>query len=495
MNKMTFTNKSIAVCLICMLLAVCISVIPAVAVETRSKTEIVSEIDNYVKKIMKANHIPGASLAIAYGEDVFYTQGYGEYSDGIRISTDTAFPIASLSKSITALAILQLADKSLINLDAPYTSYFPGILPVDERVHRITIRHLLNQTSGLTDKVNPDMTKSDQFQSLQEINASMNTVKLAADPGTTYYYHNPNYQFLALLVERISGQRFSEYLQDHIFAPLGMNDTFNVSTTQQINENTAIPQGHYLLFGKPIRKTEPIWFIDGPAGIISTAEDMAKWMLAQYNGRLLSPELMEQYHTAGQIGPYGMGWSAEGDEHEGRTVSHSGIFWTYKAEETIDLDQQLGITMMFNSGLNAFVDYSALVDGIARIIKGEKADTTIFNGRNMETFMILLVIATILWGVYSHFRINRSKKSITTRKFIFSLLGRLLPILILLILSPLTTFIGGARVLPWFGLWTTMPSLIIWLVVLSLVNITYLVCRFRLLYSTQKTSNLETDVR
>ncbi|MDF2962388.1 MAG: serine hydrolase [Paenibacillus sp.] len=105
-------------------------------------------------------------------------------------------------------------------------------------------------------------------------------VKLAADPGTTYSYHNPNYQFLALLVERISGQRFSEYLHDHIFGPVGMNDTFNVSTTQQIIENPAIPQGHYLFFGKPIRKAEPLWFIDGPAGIISTAEDMAKWMKA-----------------------------------------------------------------------------------------------------------------------------------------------------------------------------------------------------------------------
>ncbi|WP_396388414.1 serine hydrolase [Cytobacillus firmus] len=66
-----------------------------------------------------------------------------------------------------------------------------------------------------------------------------------------YNYHNPNYQYLALLVEQIGGQRFSEYLKEHIFAPLGMNGTFSVSMTEQINENDAIPRGHYLLFGNP----------------------------------------------------------------------------------------------------------------------------------------------------------------------------------------------------------------------------------------------------
>ncbi|MZQ81070.1 serine hydrolase [Paenibacillus sp. 5J-6] len=477
---MTIVYKSIFACLICMFLAAFISILPAAAVESQGKAAIVDEIDNYVKKTMKVNHISGASLSIAYGEDVFYTQGYGEYADGRKITNKTIFPIASLSKSITALAVLQLADKGLIDLDAPYVSYFSNISPTDERVNHITIRNLLNQTSGLNDKVNPDMTKSVQFRTLQEINDSMNTVKLAADPGSTYYYHNPNYQFLALLVEQISGQRFSEYLHDHIFTPVGMKDTYDISTTQQIIENNAIPQGHYLLLGKPIRKAEPLWFIDGPAGIISTAEDMAKWMLAQYKGNLLAPELMEQYHTAGQRGPYGMGWLVEEEGYAGWTISHSGIFWTYKAEETIYLDQQLGITMMFNSGINTFVDYSAFVDGIAGIMNGEKAGITIFNTRNMEAFIILLVIATILRGVYMHFRISRSRKGITTRKLILSSFGTLFPILILLFLSPLTTFIGGGRVVPWFGLWTTMPSLLIWLAVLTLANITNWVYRFRL---------------
>lgn len=488
---MTIVQKKICLCLSCLLLMLLILSKPVFAIEVQNKAEIQREIDDYVTKNMKANHIKGAALAIANNDEVFYAQGYGAFSDGRDITGSTLFPIASLSKSFTALAILQLVEKGQIDLDAPYLSYFPELSPEDKRVRDVTVRDMLNQTSGLNDKVDPDMTRSPQYQSLQEINQSLNTVKLANDSGTAYSYHNPNYQYLALLVEKVSGQNFTAYLKENVFEHLGMSNTFNVSTTQHINENPAIPRGHYLLIGLPISQAEPFWFVDGPAGIISTAEDMAKWMLAQYHGRLLTSELMEQYHAAGQSGPYGMGWLEGEDEHEGRTISHSGIFWTYKAEETIYLDQHLGITMMFNTGLNAFVDYSAFVEGIARIIKGEKAETSIFNSRNMGTVMIFLVITTILWGVYSHYCIHRSKKGITTGKLIFSSAWRLLPILILLFLSPLTTFIGAGRVLPWFGLWTTMSSLMIWIIVLSLVNITNLVFLFRMNYLLRRGVNSE----
>lgn len=473
-----------------LLLAIAFMAEPASAVEVQNKAEIQQKIDDYVTKTMKINHIKGAALAIANNDEVFYAQGYGALSGGRGINDSTLFPIASLSKSFTALAILQLAEKGLIDLDAPYASYFPDLSPKDERVRDITIRHLLNQTSGLNDKVNPDMTRSPQYHSLQEINRSLNTVRLAHDPGTAYSYHNPNYEYLALLVEQISGQNFAEYLASQIFKPLGMNQTFNISSTQQINDNAAIPQGHYVVFGRPVRQAEPSWFINGPAGIVSTAEDMAKWMLAQYSGRLLTPEFMEQYNKAGQISPYGMGWLAGNDEQWGRTISHSGIFWTYKSEETIYLDQQLGITMMFNSGLNAFVDYSAFINGIAKIIHGEEPDASILNSRNVEIVMVLLTIVTMFWGIYRLIRLRRNKKAITTGRLIFSTIGRVIPIIILLFMSPLATLIGAGRVLPWFGLWTTMSSLILWLAILSLINIAILVCQFRLYYLLQKRKHL-----
>ncbi|MBE1442723.1 serine hydrolase domain-containing protein [Paenibacillus sp. OAS669] len=483
---MTIRYKKISLCLSCLLLVLSFLTKPASAMEIRNKAEIQQEMNDFVVKNMKANHIQGAALAVANNDEVFYAQGYGTFSDGREITGNTPFPIASLSKSFTALAVLQLADKGLIDLDAPFISYFPELSPSDEQVRDMTVRHLLNQTSGLNDKVNPDMTNVHPYRSLQDIKQSLNTVKLAHAPGTVYSYHNPNYQYLALLVERVSGQSFSAYLNNHLFEPLGMNHTFNVSTTQQINENPAIPRGHYLVFGYPVSQAEPLWFVDGPAGMVSTAESMAKWMLAQYSGRLLSPELMKQYHAAGQIGPYGMGWLAEEDEHGARTISHSGIFWTYKAEEAIYLDEQLGIMMMFDTGLNAFTDYHAFIDGIAAIVKGRQAEASPFSSGTMEAFMIFLVIATILWAVYRQSRIRRSRKSITTVRLILLSVGRLFPIFLLLFLSPLTTLIGAGRVVPWFGLWTTMSSLVIWLIVLSLANVMSMIGSLRMYYQAKK---------
>ncbi|WP_217594252.1 serine hydrolase [Cohnella sp. GbtcB17] len=472
-----------------MLLSIAVLTEPALAVGVQDKADLLQKIDRYVTKTMKKNHIQGASLAIANNDEVFYAQGFGSLSDGSAIDGGTPFPIASLSKSFTALAVLQLAEKGLVELDAPYASYFPELSPKDERVREITIRNLLNQTSGLNDKVNPDMTRSPQFTSLDEVNRSLDTVKLAHDPGTSYSYHNPNYAFLALLVERISGQSFSEYLASHIFKPLSMNQTFNVSSTQQINDNAAIPRGHYLVFGSPVAQAESSWFVDGPAGIVSTAEDMAKWMLAQYSGSLLSPALMEQYHQAGQISPYGMGWQA-GSDDQGRTISHSGIFWTYKAEETIYLDERLGIAMMFDTGLNAFVSYSAFIDGIAKIIHGQEPGASLITGGTVEIAMAVLTAATIVWGIYRLIRLGKRKKAITTGRLILSTAGRIIPILILLFLPQLATFVGAGRVVPWHGLWTALPSVIIWLAVFSLLNIVNLAGRFRLTFARGKRRRL-----
>lgn len=471
---MTIVPKRIFVSFISLLLVGFLFAVPSTTIKAQSTTETMAEINDYVTQYMKANHISGVSLAISKGQNVFYTQGYGTYSDGRKITTQTPFPIASLSKSMTALAVLQLADKGLINLDAPYTSYFPDISPMDDRVNQITIRHLLNQTSGLNDQVNPDMTKSVQFRSLAEIKKSLTSVKLATHPGEQYNYHNPNYQFLALLVEQVSKQRFSDYLHDHIFTPLGMKNTFSIPTTAQFKHITAIPQGHYLLFGKPMRTAEPFWFIEGAAGVISTADDMAKWMRAQYNAKLLSPRFMKQYHAAGQEAPYGMGWNVSEDTH-GKTISHTGIFWTYKAEETIFLEKQLGISIMFDTGINAFVDYSTLLTGVVQIVQGGNAETSFVNSRNMENIIIVLMGGTVFWGGYSFYRRKKNKRKTNYWKLSMASTATLFPLLILIFLPSILPLIAGGRVVPWNGIWMMMPSLIIWLTLLSLVNMVNLI--------------------
>ncbi|ETT66940.1 serine hydrolase domain-containing protein [Paenibacillus sp. FSL H8-0457] len=462
----------------CLLLSWTVMAESVSALGDGDRTELWRDIDEYMSRSMKANHIEGASLSISLNDKTFYAKGYGTFGENQSITDETPLPIASLSKSFTALAVLQLVDKGRIDLDEAYVSYFPELTPQDPRVHDITVRHLLNQTSGLTDGSNPDMTRTPQFQALHEANRLLNEVELAHKPGTTYSYHNPNYVLLANLVESISGERFSDYLNRHIFKPLGMNHTYSVSTTHQINGNEAIPPGHYSILGRSVSRSEPLWFIDGPAGIVSTAEDMSRWMIAQYSGDLLPPALMKQFHSAGEASPYGMGWLADHDPSGGRTISHSGIFWTYKSEETVFLDEQMGIAVMFNSGLNAFVNYSGIIDGVAAMMRGEQPNISFLNDRNMSMIMMALILATLVWGGYASIRIRRKKKRLTIGMFILISVIRLIPVLILLSLPPLLTFIGGGRVLPWSGLWTTLSSPIIWLVVWSLVNFVHVACYY-----------------
>lgn len=483
-------KKRMFITIACSLLLCSVWQSPVSATEVRDKSEILQDIDEYMHRSMRANHMQAASLSIVKEDEVFYAKGYGTFEDGQKVTGGTHFPIASLSKSFTALAILQLADNGQIDLDAAYDSYFPKHSVRDLRVHNITIRQLLNQTSGLNDKVNPDMTRKPQFQTLHEVNQLLKEVQLAHSPGTAYSYHNPNYVLLANLVENVSGERFSDYLNNHIFKPLGMNHTFSVRTTQQFYGNKAVPIGHYLSLGRAVGQKEPLWFIEGPAGIVSTAEDMSRWMLAQYQGQLLSPTLMKQYHAAGTIGSYGMGWLADQEESHGRIISHSGIFWTYKSEEKIYLDEEMGIAVMFNSGLNASVNYSTFIDDIAKIMRGEQLETSFVNGRNVEMIMIAVIIATLVWGIYAYFHIRLRNKRLTTSKIILITIGRLTPILILLTLSPLMTFIGGGRVLPWFGIWTTLSTPIIWLVVWSIVNVVHLFCYYSVYVQYKKNSRL-----
>ncbi|WP_261378197.1 hypothetical protein [Paenibacillus agilis] len=146
------------------------------------------------------------------------------------------------------------------------------------------------------------------------------------------------------------------------------------------------------------------------------------------------------------------------------------------------MDQQLGITMLFTTGLNAFVDYTAIVNGVVEIMMGENAEPSAFNSRNMEMAMMLLILATVIWGVYGFIHRNRKKKRVTIVRLITSSIVSLLPALLLLFLSPIAAFIGGGRVVPLSGLWMAMPSLVIFLAVISLVSITNLVCQFHLYF-------------
>ena len=435
------------------------------------------KIDRFIQSEMEKNNIPGMALAIVHDNQTIYEKGFGKTSNGQSVTPSTPFAIASLSKSITALAVMQLVESGKVKLDSPVTDYISIFKLNDPNVEKITVRHLLNQTSGLADSVFPEMAFRKQSDSLEDSIARMKTVKLLSYPGQKFHYHNPNYQILALLVEEVSGESFPNYLQKHIFQPLQMNDTYEVSNTTQFSTFDNFSNGHIFLYGKPVSFKEPAWFIEGDAGNVSTIEDMAKWLKMQLNGvtnegkQLLSNDGIEQMHSAptGTGSSYGMGWTVDGQK-----LSHNGLLWTYYAEQVLIPKSDYGIVVLFNSGLNSFVNYGSITNGVTDILAGKDAEESLVNGQNLEFLFGILTVITVAIGIRSFRRINVSEKKFRkTSKWLFwfkNLLS-LIPVVLLIFLPNIVSFISGGRVLNWERIILIMPSIFIWLLISAVFSL------------------------
>jgi CubicO group peptidase (beta-lactamase class C family) len=159
------------------------------------------------------------------------------------------FRIASLSKSFTSLAVLQLVDAGKVSLDDPVALRLPEFRPADPRGVDVTVRQLLDQTSGLADREVHELNRH-QPATLAEATTSLNSARLVAAPGTQFNYHNPNYEVAARLVEVLSGETFENYLRTHVFQPAGMTASLTTNTDDQ--PVAGLADGHVIAYGRPI---------------------------------------------------------------------------------------------------------------------------------------------------------------------------------------------------------------------------------------------------
>jgi CubicO group peptidase (beta-lactamase class C family) len=208
----------------------------------------IEKLDTFVEEQMRRNRIPGMALAITYEDQILYLQGYGDAAPNQPVTPQTPFYIGSVSKSFTALAAMQLSEAGRLDLDAPVQDYLPWFRVADEMASSaITVRHLLNQTSGLAvgaqnAGISPDALMETAARNLKD-------VRPVQPPGTSFHYYNPNYTVLGLLVETVSGQTYADYLFQHIFTPLDMQNSF---TSVDRAKHAGLAQGYGQAFGFPI---------------------------------------------------------------------------------------------------------------------------------------------------------------------------------------------------------------------------------------------------
>lgn len=235
-------------------------------------TTVTDDVERTFAEQLNAAHVPGGAYAVASDMGI-ESAGVGK-AGGADADASTPFVIGSTTKSITALAVMQLVDSGKVTLDTPVRDYVPEFSLADgENVDEITVRHLLQQTSGLDDLAGGPLLASAADGTPLEAVAEFKQAKLASRPGETWRYANVNYVLAGLVVERASGMSYADYVNQRIFSPLGMHDS-----TAAGRSSDATP-GHRFWFGMPIASGPVVRQAEMAAGyVISTADDLGRYM-------------------------------------------------------------------------------------------------------------------------------------------------------------------------------------------------------------------------
>jgi CubicO group peptidase (beta-lactamase class C family) len=338
------------------------------ALETSSYTAI----DTYLEGQMQRLAIPGAALAVVEGDRIVHMRGFGRDRPGGKVPLPhTPFFIGSLTKSFTALALMQLVEAGKVELDAPVQCYLPwfhaapprGCLADAPASTTITVRHLLNQTSGLPMSAGMKTlaNEGDKPNPVMNLARTLSTIQPSHPAGEVCEYCNLNYDLIGLIIEAASGVAYADYVQNHIFNPLGMSHSY---TSKTVGQQNGLAVGHRYWFGIPIPAPNlPVPQESIASGqLISCSEDMARYLAAHLNGgrcgdvQILSESGMETLHLGAKeyimlgisSGRYAMGWFVE-ETGQAKTLSHGGNVPEYSAYMGFLPEQKKGLVLLINA--------------------------------------------------------------------------------------------------------------------------------------------------
>jgi CubicO group peptidase (beta-lactamase class C family) len=498
-----------------LLLALSFTALPGAAMPRASASDLglsrdegFAAIDRYVEQEMRAARVPGLALGIVQGDQIVHLNGFGVADpSGRPVTPQTPFIIGSTTKSMTAVAIMQLVEAGKLELDAPIQRYLPWfhVADPDASAH-ITLRHLLNHTSGLPTTTGEEFVNSadmsDGAGALEQRVRALSTAELTAPVGTIWQYCNANYDVLGLIVQTVAGQSYETYLQEHLFTPLAMRQTF---TAQVDAQQHGMATGYRYWFGVPWPADLPYNRGDLPAGfVISTAEDMAHYLIAHLNaGRyqdaaVLSPTGIAELHRPAVLIPgesdifYGLGWYIM-PTNGVPTVRHVGATANFHANLVLVPESGWGVVLLMNSN-SAFLG-RARIDGIAvgvtSLLVGRAPPVAAsFYDAIMFYFIILGVAALQVVGIIrSMGKLRRWRTQPARRPHGWRALVWHIGLPVVLNLIPAVVFLVGAPQLfgPLSGLIYVAPDLGYIMVVSGVVGLGWSVLRTGLAFFVLRT--------
>ena len=446
--------------------------LPSVARAQAPAIEI-QAIRQFVTQTMRADGVPGVAVVVVTRDGTVFAEGFGATGHaGERITPDTPFILGSMSKSVTALAVMQLVEAGRIDLDAPARRYLPEFSMASAQAEQITVRQLLAHTSGIPTKA---PRAAGDARTLADHVSALRGVALLRAPGVAHEYASPNYQVLGRIVEVVSGESFGAYVLRHIFSPLGMRhsyaDTNSVSTDR-------LATGHQMMFGMAVRRQLPLEMDRLPtAALMSSANDLGRFMRAELRGgeldgvRVASDSTVAAMHrplVQASGFSYAMGWrvSAIGSE---AAVHHGGILPNYRGKMVLLPKRGLGVVVLTNASTVIGSPTShRLADGVAMIISGQQppAPSVVSLRWMLIGVAIGIVIITVL-------QLRGVRRAVSAPRSIPAAIKEIVFAAAMVFGLPLLLGFG------WGEMWRQAPDLTVWMIVAALLGVTTGLLRLR----------------
>jgi len=339
-----------------------------------SNQRLAEQIDVYMQDY---SDFSGAVL-IAKASEVVFSKGYGYANEdlGVLNTPQTEFRIASLTKPFTAMAIMQLQERSFLSVQDPLSKYIPDF----PDGNKITIHHLLTHSSGVQNYYQ-HFSDVCHCTSINELVTAFKHWPLDFEPGCQFRYSNSGYVLLAYIIETVSGKKYGNFLQENIFDPLKLNDSGQDSSESVLKDHAI----GYVKINHALQKVPPIHApitLVGNGDLYSSVQDLYKWDQALAAGGIVSKKSLEEIFIphvlmeGSLIRGHGYGWFV--DERLGkRVIEYSGALRGFLSKYIKFIDDQITIILLTNVEIGDPEQFAKIYEGLTEICSSS-------TGRNIK---------------------------------------------------------------------------------------------------------------
>ncbi|OON98711.1 MAG: hypothetical protein ATN35_03880 [Epulopiscium sp. Nele67-Bin004] len=337
-----------------------------------STEEVTLTADDYATYLVENLGLPSIQYAMIKDGEIVTSGATGVYSliDGTPITTDHVYAVGSVSKMYTTASIMKLVDMGLVELDAPVTTYVDDFVMNDERYIDITVRMLLNHSSGIMEASlsNAILYGDNDTSKVDGLIQSLATQRLKADPGEFSVYNNGGFTLAEIVVERVSGMSFTEFIETYISEPLGLSGTHTPKSDFDLDN---VAKGYGAAYMGEIVQDSPTEMLNliGTGGMYSTAEELCLFADAFFLGEdMLTKESIDmtkapEYQNGLWLDEktsmeYGLGWDEVNlypfNEQDVQVLVKGGDTLQYHASLVVAPDHDIAVAVLSSGGSSSF---------------------------------------------------------------------------------------------------------------------------------------------